>query len=57
MHERIGYLKKKQEKEYQQMIMKAAQKFGKLQFEVTKLAAEFIDLDEANFESSMKEAM
>ena len=57
MHERIGYLKNKQEKEYQQMIMKAAQKFGKLQFEVTKLAAEFIDLDEANFESSMKEAM
>ena len=39
------------------MIMKAAQKFGKLQFEVTKLAAEFIDLDEANFEASMKEAV
>lgn len=39
------------------MIVKAAQKFGKLQFEVTKHAAEFIDLDEANFEASMKEAV
>lgn len=39
------------------MIMKAAQKFGKLQFEVTKMAAEFIDLDEVNFEASMKEAV
>jgi hypothetical protein len=39
------------------MIMKAAQKFSQLQFEVTKSAAEFIDLDEANFEASMKEAV
>ena len=39
------------------MIVKAAQKFGKLQFEVTKHAAEFIDLDEVNFEASMKEAV
>jgi hypothetical protein len=30
MEERIGYLKKNDEKSYQQMIMKAAQKFGKL---------------------------
>ena len=57
MEERIGYLKNNKEKEYQQMIMKAAQKFGKLQFEVTKMAAEFIDLDEVNFEASMKEAV
>lgn len=39
------------------MIMKAAQKFSQLQFEVTKTAAEFIDLDEQNFEASMKEAV
>ena len=57
MDERIGYLKKNDEKNYQQMIVKAAQKFGKLQFDVTKMAAEFIDLDEANFEASMKEAV
>ena len=57
MQRRIDFLKSNNEKEYQQMIMKAAQKFGKLQFEVTRMAAELIDLDEANFEASMKEAM
>ena len=57
MEERIGYLQQNKEKEYQQMIQKAAQRFAKLQFEVTKMAAEFIDLDEANFEASMKQAM
>lgn len=30
MEERIGYLKNNDEKSYQQMIVKAAQKFGKL---------------------------
>ena len=30
MEERIGYLKRNEEKNYQQMIVKAAQKFGKL---------------------------
>lgn len=30
MEQRIGYLKSNNEKEYQNMIMKAAQKFGKL---------------------------
>lgn len=57
MRERIGYLKENKEKEYQEMIMKAAQKFAQLQFEVTRTAAEFIDLDEGNFEASMKEAV
>ncbi len=39
MQERLGYFKKKQFKEYGQIIMKASQMFQQCNFEVTKLAA------------------
>lgn len=38
-------------------VQEAAKEYQKINFEVTKLAAEFLDIDEANFEASMKEAM
>ena len=43
-------------KNYAECIQKAAQKYHKTQFAVTKLAAEFVDLDEQNFEASFREA-
>lgn len=39
------------------LIQQAAQKYFGLQNNITQACAEFIDLDQASFEASMKEAM
>ena len=57
MNERLEHFKKGQMGPYSQCIIKAAQEFQKLMIEVTKTAAEFIDLDENNFQVSMQDAL
>ena len=57
MEERIGYLKQNKMREYANTIMRASQAFQRINFDVTQMAAEFIDLDEQCFEMSMKQAM
>ena len=56
MQKRIGHLKAKQQEEYQQTVMKAAEKIDILFNEVTKHAGEFINFDLGYFEASMQEA-
>lgn len=56
LEERIKYFKADKMKEYQGCLQKAQQKYGQYLVNVTQLAAEFIDLDAANFEASFKEA-
>ncbi len=56
LKERISYLQRNMMKEYGNCIAKASDKYQRTSFEVTKLAAEYIDLDPHNFEASFKEA-
>ena len=56
MLQRIEFFKQKKMKEYGQIIVTASKMFQTANFEATKLAAEFIELDEENFEASMRQA-
>lgn len=55
--ERVGHLKNKNYKEYEASLNTISEEFGKLIFEVTKTGAEFIEVDEATFEASVRELM
>ena len=55
--ERIGHLKNKKYKDYEASLNTIAEEFGKLLFDVTKTGAEFIEVDEATFEASVRELM
>lgn len=55
--QRIAHLKSENGLAYEQTIDKMGYEFGKLTFEVTKAAAEFIELDEATFSASVEELM
>lgn len=57
MQKRLALFKAKKWPEYTAQVQEAAKQYQKINFEVTKLAAEFLDIDEVNFEASMKVAM
>ena len=57
MEERIGYLKDEQEHKYQMMIQRAAARYTQLQLDVTRMAADYIELEEVYYEASMKEIL
>ena len=49
MEERLGYLKTNNMNKYTQMIDQAGEEFKQMNYEVTKAASEFIDLDEEHY--------
>lgn len=57
MQERLEHFRAKRMGPYSQCIVKAAQEFQKLMIETTRVAAEYIDLDESNFQASMQDAL
>ena len=56
MEERLGYLKTNNMNKYTEMIDQAGNEFKEMNFEVTKAACEFIDLDEEHYQASVEEA-
>ena len=53
MEERMTYLKRKMMKEYAELVEVAADKYRETVFNVTKLAAEYIGLDQQSFQASL----
>ena len=55
--ERIEFLKRKKYNQYKETLETTTEEFSKLMFDVTKTAAEFLDLDESTYEASVRELM
>ena len=55
MERRLEALKAKRMDEYAECLMQAGGEYNQCSFLITKLAGEFIDLDEDNYEASMTE--
>ena len=52
MKERVALLKEQRMEEYYAVMDKTASTFFAIDYQVTKLAAQFIDIDEENYEAS-----
>lgn len=53
---RLDALRANRLRDYNELVFMAGDEYEEYAFHVTKLAAEFIDLDEENYEASMREA-
>ena len=55
--ERIDHLKKMKYNSYKENLEITGEEFSEFLFETTKTSAEFLDIDEATYEASIKECM
>ena len=56
MKQRVALLKENRMEEYYAVMDKTASTFHAIDYQVTKLASQFIDIDEENYAASMEEA-
>lgn len=55
--ERIEHLKERKYNHYKENLEITGEEFNDIMFEATKTAAEFLDIDEATYEASIKECI